>query len=130
MRTRGDGDFREFVLARWEPLLATAYLVTGDRGIADAGLSWRRRRRAAEVSLDVAGDPAARAELSGDLDSDLVLATGQVTTPGDLAAVRSAFTCDEGALNQWIFDEQVLWSLDGGPRMTRFVESATLATNR
>ncbi|MBA3524727.1 MAG: SigE family RNA polymerase sigma factor [Geodermatophilaceae bacterium] len=95
------------MLARWAPLLAPAYLVTGDRGIAEdcvqealtslhrhwrrfgpqdnreayarravinAALSWRRRRRVAEVSLDVAGDPAARAELSGDLDSDLVLA--------------------------------------------------------
>ncbi|MBA3524725.1 MAG: hypothetical protein H0T85_09285 [Geodermatophilaceae bacterium] len=65
-----------------------------------------------------------------DLGACTLQSTGPVTTTGDLAAVRSAFTCDEGTLNQWIFDEQVLWSLDGGPRMTRFVESATLATNR
>jgi RNA polymerase sigma-70 factor (sigma-E family) len=81
-----DDGFDGFVAARWAPLVATAYLVTGDRGIAEdcvqealvrmhrrwgridpagraayahraainAALSWRRRRRTAEVSFDVA----------------------------------------------------------------------------
>jgi RNA polymerase sigma-70 factor (sigma-E family) len=30
-----DGDFRSFVEAQWQPLLRTAYLLTGDRGLAE-----------------------------------------------------------------------------------------------
>jgi len=86
LRPDPDDDFDSFVTRRWVPLVATAYLVTGDRGIAEdcvqealvrmhrrwgriqpagrvayahraavnAGLSWRRRRRTAEVSFDAA----------------------------------------------------------------------------
>jgi RNA polymerase sigma-70 factor (sigma-E family) len=81
-----DDGFDGFVTARWAPLVATAYLVTGDRGVAEdcvqealvrvhrrwgridpagrgayahraavnAALSWRRRRRIAEVAYDAA----------------------------------------------------------------------------
>jgi RNA polymerase sigma-70 factor (sigma-E family) len=81
-----DDGFDGFVSGRWGPLVATAYLVTGDRGVAEdcvqealvrmhrrwgriepagrvayanraainAALSWRRRRRVAEVPFDVA----------------------------------------------------------------------------
>jgi RNA polymerase sigma-70 factor (sigma-E family) len=83
-----DADFRAFVEQRWGQLNRTAYLLTGDRGIAEdlvqaalekahrhwarilrkdapevyvrrvmvnTALSWRRRRRVAEVPL-LAGD--------------------------------------------------------------------------
>jgi DNA-directed RNA polymerase specialized sigma24 family protein len=91
-----DGGFEAFVAARWAPLVGTAYLVTGDRGIAEdcvqealvrmhrrwrrvnargqvayanravmnAALSWRRRRRVAEVPLNV--DAHAPAQEPGD----------------------------------------------------------------
>jgi RNA polymerase sigma-70 factor (sigma-E family) len=94
--TADDGGFEAFVAARWAPLVATAYLVTGDRGIAEdcvqealvrlhrrwrrvnargqvayanravmnAALSWRRRRRVAEVPLNV--DAHAPAQEPGD----------------------------------------------------------------
>jgi RNA polymerase sigma-70 factor (sigma-E family) len=80
-----DGGYDAFVAARWRPMVAIAYLVTADRGVAEdcvqdalvrlhrrwrrvspegrvayanravinAALSWRRRRRLAEVPLDV-----------------------------------------------------------------------------
>ena len=91
-----DDGFEAFVAARWGPLVGTAYLVTGDRGIAEdcvqealvrmhrrwrrvnargqvayanravmnAALSWRRRRRLAEVPLNV--DAHAPAQEPGD----------------------------------------------------------------
>jgi len=94
--TGDDGGFEAFVAARWAPLVATAYLVTGDRGVAEdcvqealvrmhrrwrrvnrpgqvayanravvnAALSWRRRRRIAEVPLIV--DAHAPAQEPGD----------------------------------------------------------------
>ncbi len=98
--------FEAFVNARWPALVATAFLVTADRGIAEdcvqealarmhrrwralvrdgnpeayarrsainAALSWRRRRRIAEVPLPQAGDPAAPTAGHG-LDEDLVAA--------------------------------------------------------
>jgi RNA polymerase sigma-70 factor (sigma-E family) len=100
-------EFREFVNARWTSLVATAYLVTADRGLAEdcvqealarvhrrwrslreegepvayarratlnAALSWRRRRRIAEVPLDVAADPAAPEDPVSAVDPQLVAA--------------------------------------------------------
>ena len=85
-----DDGFRAFVNMRWPSLVATAYLITADRGVAEdcvqealarvhrrwdripegapvayshravvnAALSWRRRRRVAEVPLAPGFDPA------------------------------------------------------------------------
>ena len=102
-----EGDFRAFVAARWPALVATAYVVTGDRGIAEdcvqealarvhrrwrrlaadgdpaayarravvnAALSWRRRRRIAEVPLDGVADPAAPDAVSASVDPQLLAA--------------------------------------------------------
>ncbi|MGI8694572.1 MAG: SigE family RNA polymerase sigma factor [Geodermatophilaceae bacterium] len=103
----GDDGFRDFVESRWGTLVATAYLVTADRGVAEdcvqealarvhrrwralqregdpeayarrsvinAALSWRRRRRVAEVPLPSAGDPPAPADASARLDAELMRA--------------------------------------------------------
>jgi RNA polymerase sigma-70 factor (sigma-E family) len=111
-----DDDFRAFVDARWPALVATAYLVTADRGIAEdcaqealarvhrrwrrlqaegapaayarravmnAALSWRRRRRVAEIPLPPDLDqlvPQA-AVLAGD--------PGEELDPALVAALRS-----------------------------------------
>jgi RNA polymerase sigma-70 factor (sigma-E family) len=102
-----DGGFEAFVAARWGPLVATAYLVTGDRGIAEdcvqdalvrlhrrwrwvnengraayanravvnSALSWRRRRRIAEVPLDVdAHAPSREPDDPVDVDPQLLAA--------------------------------------------------------
>ncbi len=105
----GDDDesFETFVDARWGSLVATAFLVTGDRGIAEdcvqealtrvhrrwhglrregnpeayarraavnAALSWRRRRRIAEVPLVHAGEVPAQGGHGEALDVDLLTA--------------------------------------------------------
>lgn len=102
-----DGGFRDFVESRWPGLVATAYLVTADRGLAEdcvqealtrvhgrwralqgdgnpeayarrsvlnAALSWRRRRRIAEVPLRAAADPPAPADPGARLDAELIRA--------------------------------------------------------
>jgi RNA polymerase sigma-70 factor (sigma-E family) len=112
-----DDDFRAFVNARWPALVATAYLVTADRGVAEdctqealakvhrrwarvrdgspagyahravvnAALSWRRRRRVAEVPLAPGFDrPAA----GGDPDGvDPVLVAALRSLPPRMRAV-------------------------------------------
>lgn len=65
-----------------------------------------------------------------DLGACSLESSEEITTAGGLAAVRSVFDCTGGSLQQWIFDQQVIWSIDGGPRMRRFVESAAVAANR
>ena len=104
-----DDSFEAFVAARWSALIATAYLVTADRGLAEdcvqealarmhrrwrrveplgrvayanravlnAALSWRRRRRVAEVPLlpdDHEHDRAAMPPDDDDLDPQLLAA--------------------------------------------------------
>jgi RNA polymerase sigma-70 factor (sigma-E family) len=106
-----DDGFRAFVNGRWSALVATAYLVTADRGVAEdcvqealarvhrrwprlrdegspaayahravvnAALSWRRRRKIAEVPL-----PAGFDIVADDLDP------GAAVDPVLLAALRS-----------------------------------------
>ncbi len=104
-----DEGFEAFVTARWGPLVATAYLVTADRGIAEdcvqealtrvhrrwravakdgnpeayarraalnAALSWRRRRRIAEVPLAQGNDGPAVSDGGERLDDDLLAGLG------------------------------------------------------
>ena len=113
-----DDGFRAFVSMRWPSLVATAYLITADRGVAEdcvqealarvhrrwgrvrdgspvayahrsvvnAALSWRRRRRVAEVPLDAGFDRAA-AERGDDGVDPALLAALRSLPPRMRAAV-------------------------------------------
>jgi RNA polymerase sigma-70 factor (sigma-E family) len=107
--TEGDAEeaFRAFVNARWRALVATAWLVTADRQIAEdcvqealvgvhrhwprvhrdgnpeayarratlnSALSWRRKRRLREITLDQVPDVRAVAVDHDEFDPDLVAA--------------------------------------------------------
>jgi hypothetical protein len=56
--------------------------------------------------------------------------TEPVTTRGGLTATRSSFDCAGGVLQQWVFDSQLLWSLDGDARIDRLVDTAAVAVPR
>jgi len=56
--------------------------------------------------------------------------TEPVTTRGGLTATRSSFDCAGGVLQQWVFDSQLLWSLDGDARIARLVDTAAVAVPR
>lgn len=62
--------------------------------------------------LPFAGQP-----VTADVEPCARVDTRRVTTRGLLLAEHSRFDCAGGELGQWVFDEVLLWSLDGGPRI-------------
>jgi RNA polymerase sigma-70 factor (sigma-E family) len=125
-QTDDEAEFRGFVTARWNALVATAFLVTADRHIAEdcvqealvglhrhwkrisglgnpegyarkaalnSALSWRRRRRIAEVTLEVLPDVRAQLVADESLDPDLVAAL-RCLPPRMRAAVALRFVED------------------------------------
>lgn len=45
-------------------------------------------------------------------------------TSGGLTATQSTFDCGGGQLRQWLFDTQLIWSLDGGQRIVDLLRTA------
>jgi RNA polymerase sigma-70 factor (sigma-E family) len=105
--TDEDEAFRAFVNGRWRALVATAWLVTADRQVAEdcvqdalvavhrhwprvhrdgnpeayarravlnSALSWRRKRRLREITVDQVPDVRAAAQAHDEIDPDLVAA--------------------------------------------------------
>jgi hypothetical protein len=80
---------------------------------------------AVDPQLPFAGQP-----VSADVEPCVLVDSGRVTTRGLLLAEHSRFDCANGSLAQWVFDEMLIWSLDGGPRVVDVVQTAEIDVPR
>ena len=70
------------------------------------------------------GRPFAGQQTHVDVGSCTLTAREPVTTTGGLQTTRSSFSCVGGALLQWVFDDYLIWMLDGDQRLIDLVQSA------
>lgn len=73
-----------------------------------------------DAAVPFAGQPT-----SADVAPCSLTGSAPITSSGGLDATTSWFDCAGGALRQWVFDDQLIWSLDGGARMAGLVDTAT-----
>lgn len=102
------------------PRTPAGLAATGCRG----GLVSRPLQGPVDPTLPLAGTPAPLV-----LGSCTVTETTDLRTAGGLSAVRTTFACDEGALQQWVFPGDLVWSLDGGPDVVDLVATAGRVTS-
>ncbi len=93
----------------------TAFAADGCRG----GLVGQPFTAPVETEQPFAGQPTGLS-----VEPCTLLTSGPVTTDGGLRATRSSFSCIGASLRQWVFDDEVVWMLDGTPRLADLVQSA------